>query len=67
MNANPMIHGGAVINQTWNASIHLDHSAVSAFVGLLDMVKIASVKVSKRRIFISHVFITRHASSFPEP
>ena len=51
MNVNPMIRGGVVINQTWSASsIHLDHSAVSAFVGLLDMVKIASVKVSKRRI-----------------
>ena len=50
MNANPMIRGSVVINQTWSASIHLDHSTVSAFVGLLDMVKIASVKVSKRRI-----------------
>ena len=50
MNVNPMIRGGVVINQTSSASIHLDHSAVSAFVGLLDMVKIASVKVSKRRI-----------------
>ena len=50
MNVNPMIRGGVVINQTWSASIRLDHSAVSAFVGLLDMVKIASVKVSKRRI-----------------
>ena len=50
MNVNPMFCRGVVINQTWNASIHLDHSAVSAFLGLLDMVKIASVKVSKRRV-----------------
>ena len=50
MNANPMIRGSVVINQTWSASIHLDHSTASASVGLLVMVKIASVKVSKRRI-----------------
>lgn len=42
----------ARVNQTWNASIRLDHPTVRALVGLHHMVKIGRVRVSKRRILL---------------
>ena len=68
MNVNSMISSGVGINQTWNASIHLDHSSVSAFVGLLDVVKGGCVKVSKKRILfhMSSYQGTPHLSQHPD-
>ena len=53
MNVSLIRNRVARVNQTWNASIGLDHSTVRAFVGLHDMAKIGGVRVSKRRTVIT--------------
>ena len=53
MNVSPIIgRGGARLNITGNASTHLALSAVGAFLGLLHMVNVGSVKVRKERVSI---------------
>ena len=53
MNVSPIIgRGGVRLNITGNASTHLALSAVGAFLGLLHMVNIGSVKVRKERVSI---------------
>ena len=52
MNVSLIRNRVASVNQTWNASIGLDHSTERAFVGLHNMAKIGGVRVSKRRILL---------------
>ena len=54
MNVSPIIGGGGVhLSITGNASTHLALFAVGAFLGLLHMVNIGSVKVRKKRISLN--------------
>ena len=51
MNVSPIIGcGGVRLNITGNASTHLALSAVGAFLGLLHMVNVGSVKVRKESV-----------------
>ena len=51
MNVSPIIGlGGVRLNITVNASTHLALFAVGAFLGLLHMVNIGSVKVRNERV-----------------
>ena len=55
MNVSPIIgRGGVRLNITGNASTHLVLSAVGAFLGLLHMVNIGSVKVRKEKVSFLH-------------
>ena len=51
MNVSPIIgHGGVHLNITGNASTHLALFAVGAFLDLLNMVNVGSVKVRKESV-----------------
>ena len=65
MNVSPMNCNGVRINQIWNASIHLDHFAVSAFMDLLVMVNLGGAKVSKTAIIFHILYLQRN--DFPPP
>ena len=67
MNVSPMNCNGVRINQIWNASIHLDHFAVSAFVDLLVMVNLGGAKVSKTAIIFHILYLQRNDSKPPPP